>query len=223
MRKLSLILIILLFTISLQAQNVNLSFVNTQFSTYTTHFGDSLTLFDSIRNTNTLNSFHGTVTLGAKVNNTPLTYPEVDSVLLSNTTLDSSGSLMPCAIHLFFHNPLYQVGPNVVVIWPIYNGGHAGPNDSIRITIMIIPLGIAESPLSKIYLYQGGDLLHLAFGDAQNLVQRVRIYDILGKTVYNDNPDNAKNIPTNGWQQGIYICEITSTNGERKTLRVRID
>lgn len=223
MYKLSNLLIALLFVSSLQAQIPHLVFSQTQFGTLTRHLGDSIVIQDSMYNTSTTQIYHGSVILGARVNSNILPYNAIDSILFLNTTFDSLGGIKPCAIVLHIQNINFQVGPSAIVIWPIYNGGNAGPADSIRLTVLVVPLGIEESPLSKMYLFRGPNILNIGFGDAQKWIQQVRIYDMLGKTIYNDSAENSKHITTTGWQPGIYICELLSTQGERKTLRIRID
>jgi hypothetical protein len=73
------------------------------------------------------------------------------------------------------------------------------------------------------YIFQLSGRLNIVFGDAENLVQQVRIYDIIGQSVYSGTPDRSKNIPTEGWNKGIYLCEISTFGGERRTFKFRVE
>ena len=123
--------------------------------------------------------------------------------------------------------PPFIIGPNTIVIWPVYyNGGspaHIGPNDSIIIHTYYYPLGIGDAPLAKMYIYQVPGHLNVNFGDAENIVQQVRIFDILGQEMYMNSPDRSKNINTAGWPSGIYLCEISTFNGEKRTFKFKLE
>jgi hypothetical protein len=219
MRQLYFLFASILLTLSAQAQQPVLRFTQTQFVHYSTSFGDSLVIEDNIYNS-TIHPFTGTVFTGARVDSTPLTFPYIDSTLLTNASLDTQGISLPFQVVLHINTPLFQVGPNVVVIWPIYNGGHAGPNDSIHLVINIAPLGIEENSLARMYLYHEGGYLNLNFGEAQNLIKQVRLLDVLGKEIFANTADNARHIFTADWQHGLYFCEITTHQGERRVIKL---
>ncbi|MFK5004551.1 T9SS type A sorting domain-containing protein, partial [Klebsiella pneumoniae] len=62
--------------------------------------------------------------------------------------------------------------------------------------------------------------MFINFGDAENLVKQVRLYDALGKEIYSDDADRSREIPTGQWQSGIYFCEVTTISGQRKVIKL---
>jgi hypothetical protein len=222
MRYLSLILIALLLTVSSYAQSLHFTTTSYPEDTFLLHAPDTLTLTNSIYNSSGT-PFTGTVSVHALVRDSVDLSSAIDTPFLQSATIDSGGTPVPCTIQIHTSNPLFEIGPNVVVIWPVYQGGAAGPNDSIHLIVYIDTTyidGINGSALLKTYVYQTGNYLHISFGEAQNLIQQVRIYDVDGQLMYDNTPAMSQSIYAAGWQKGIYLCEISTQAGERRVFKV---
>ena len=229
MRKINLLLVLILVTLASYAQDslrftrtsYSVSFIDTsrQFSIDDTLYnaGSSLITGDSI--------LYGASLNGAALNDTSLNHSS--NIVVPSDTLFPGGANFK-AVHIVVDSgPAYQIGPNTIVIWPIiYHSGLLVPysTDSAYINVTYSRItGIAGTSLLRMYIFQTQGHLNVNFGDAENLVQQVRIYDILGQGIYTGTPDRSKNIPTAGWNKGIYLCEITTFSGEKRTIKLRLE
>lgn len=229
MRRIYLIAFLIISSLCSYAQDT-IHFTNTHYfigglDTTTNH---SFTVTDTMYNFGP-HIIGGPISFNAKVNGTI-----VDStVYRSASTISPFDSLVPLnpkVVAFTLHNdtaPPFIVGPNTVVIWPVYhvNGspGYVGVNDSIIINADYYPLGLADAPLAKIFIYQLPGQLAIHLGDAENQVKQVRIYNIIGQSVYADSPEHSEKVNTSGWISGIYLCEVTTYSGEKRTLKFKLE
>ena len=215
------ILFILFIALSHLGAAQTLRFTPPQLSSTSVHFGDTIVMRDTIYNAGST-PFLGPLWLYTHID-TVNSYPDSIYLLVNNDTLYPGRGNGRAFSHIFhITSPLYVRGTNVVVIWPVYNGNPSGSGDSIGFTVYAWPLGIDENPLARAYLYQSNGSLLINFSDAENLVKQVRIYDILGKEIYADTAERSHSIPTAQWQSGIYLCEITTTSGQRKVIKINL-
>jgi hypothetical protein len=226
MRKISLILVCLMFTAFAYAQSVQLRFVNNQFGIQTSFFNDTIFLNDSIYNAG-VQPFTGSVYTGCRINSTVLPLPSggiIDSLIVQNAVLDTNNNPVGFTLRVKISPQYFNVGPNVVVIWPIYNGMPTTISDSLHLNVIATyHTGIEESPASRIYLYQIGDRLNINMGERETTVKQVRIFDILGKSVYTNRAPDSRQIEVGDWNKGIYICDFLYDSGEHKTIKIRIE
>lgn len=226
MRKIYLVLTCLLFTAFAYAQSVQLRFANTQFGTQTSFFNDTLYINDSIYNAGN-QSFTGNIYTGCRINSAVLPLPSggiVDSLIVQNAVLDTNNNPVGFTLRVKISPQYFNIGPNVVVIWPIYNGMPTTISDSIHLNVIATyHTGIDESPAALIYLYQIGDRLNINMGERENTVKQVRIFDILGKTVYTNRAPDSRHIDVGEWNKGIYICDFLYDTGEHKTIKIWLE
>ncbi|MCW3126948.1 MAG: hypothetical protein JWO03_2606 [Bacteroidetes bacterium] len=222
MRKLYLLIIVAFLSMQAGAQSF-LHFTQTSFNLGT--LTDTNQLYslppDTLYNTSS-QTITDTVYLGANVNSDTLGVIGFIPFSLASP-LDTNGT--PSSKKAFFttlpfNNPSFVSGPNGVVIWPIYIGGHAGTQDSIHISVTLTPVaGLDEAPLAKMYLVQRAGTLSIYFGDFQNIVQQVSLYDLNGQRLFSGSTNDSQSIPVMGWSEGVYFCEITTYRGERRTIK----
>jgi hypothetical protein len=232
MRKISILISLIVASLFTYAQDT-LHFTNNNYPEPPTPQGDTITISDTLYNSGP-STFFGPITFNSAVNDSLIS----DSTIIYATpanSFTSSDSFVPnqnypVAFHIVNNGSLFVVGLNGVVIWPVYSNnfsghkpGYVGPNDSVRITTYYYPLGIASSPLAKMYIYETPAQLNINFGDAENIVQQVRIYNIIGQGVYSGSADRSKDIPTAGWVSGVYLCEITTLSGDKRTFKFRVE
>ena len=231
--KIKILILFVLVSIGAYAQQDSLYFTSTHYIIPGQGTGSTISLTDTIYNQGTT-PFVGTVTLAAKVINvsadTLLSSQFSADSLTASDTLFTSPTNNYKALNITINGDTAQpfaIGPNTIVIWPIIktNGTLMPDNrfDTIYINTTYYPLGIKESPLAHMYIFETPGLLNIHFGDAENLVQQVRIINILGQDMYSGSPENSKNIPTAGWSMGIYLCEITTMSGDKRTFKFRLE
>ena len=235
MRKIKILVFsLLLLSFGSKAQD-SLFFSRTVYSVTFVDTTTSFTIFDTITNLGSVPFTGASVQFAAKVNNNiglifsspRLTY---DSIAPSDTLFPGGANYKALSFTVNSDTaPPFVVGTNAVVIWPIItvNGTNIpiNPADSIYINVTYdtVATGIAGTALIKMYIFQTPGHLNVNFGDAENLVQQVRIVDMLGQSMYTGSAERSRNIPTAGWITGIYLCEITTYTGEKRTIKFRLE
>jgi hypothetical protein len=231
MQKINVLLFALLVSSGLYAQD-SLFFIRNSYtiSRLDTFSNQTFSIVDSLYSLN-LNNITGVqINFSARVNSTLVSAPQFTSdSIIPTDTIYGGGNVYRSLKFTFISDttPPFEVGPNGVVIWPIISINSTQyptpTSDSIRINTYYYPLGIEESSLAKMYLFETPGLLNIVFGDAENIVQQVRIYDVLGQGVYVGSPDQSRNIPTAGWNAGIYLCEVSTATGDRRTFKFKVE
>lgn len=228
MRKINILLLFILITLGSYAQNILVFDTSTYNIGIINHLTPSITIFDSIYNDSSF-VFNGSLSFGARVNSFVTSAPQFTNTYNANDTVFNPGVRKSVSFTILDSIPPgggFIIGPNTIVIWPIYDRGTTpfGAVDSIYIHATYDTMtGIAGTSLLQIYIFQTPNRLNINFGDAENLVQQVRICDIMGQGIYAGSPDRSKNIPTAGWNTGIYLCEITTFTGEKRTIKFRLE
>lgn len=179
-----------------------------------------LTVTDTFRNAGG-GSFAGTVYLNGRLNG-GAAFP-IDSIYFNNldTVPGHNDSLIRFNIPVGqTSGPAHFVGgPNTLVIWPIYSQQPFTDSLYINIYVTRITLGIEEPKLVNMYLVQSGGMLNVQFAQAQDIVKQVSIYDLGGRQLYTGTEDQSHHIPVAGWTAGIYLCEVQTYQGERRTIK----
>jgi hypothetical protein len=221
MRKLYFVILLAIISSQVDAQ----AFLKFKYTNYSplavVDTNQILTINDSVYNSSHTTSFSGTIFYGANLNGLP--FPISDSTFISTLTpLDTGGTPFtgqPALFHLPLDSPAFVNGSNGVIIWPL-DRAHNVLGDTVHLIINISYLaGIEEAPLGKIYIIQRNGSLNIQFGDAQNIVQQVSLYNIEGQRIFTGSTDQSRNIPTAGWSSGIYFCEIKTYKGETRTIK----
>ena len=229
MRKINILLLLILVTLASYAQD-SLRFTRTSYALSFIDTNRYLTINDTMYNWGQTLITGDSVLVGVSLNSLPYSDTSLQhappSVIPSDTILPGIANYKIVTVTVD-SSSRYQVGPNTIVIWPIvHRNGVPIPvvGDSIYINVTYNRItGIAGISLLRMYIFQTQGQLSVNFGDAENLVQQVRIYDILGQGIYTGAPDRSKNIPTTGWNKGIYLCEITTLSGEKRTIKFRLE
>lgn len=180
------------------------------------------TISDSIYNTNHSTISNDSIFYSANVNG--ILFPAFDFTAITPANpLDSGGSPttgQPAFFHLPLDSPAFVNGSNGVIIWPINRADNTSIGDTVHVVMNISYLaGLEEAPLAKMYIIQRNGSLNIRFGDAQNIVQQVSLYDIGGRLIYEGSTEESQNIPTANWSPGIYFCEIKTYKGETRTIK----
>lgn len=120
-----------------------------------------------------------------------------------------------------FTNPLFKLGNNVVVVWPIstqaitidslktgvYINGVLGVNDKAnKSTIQVVP-----NPASDF----------ISLRDLDNSIESVRIYSTFGNLMFESVPtnDQQKTIDVSTFSSGLYIVRIINKDKKNTSLK----
>ncbi len=134
-----------------------------------------------------------------------VTIPPHDSVVFS--ILDS----------ITFDTAHYRLGSNVVIVWPATSNGLLKFNPYSTCVTLFGTLGIKDfNDLSSTFVVgsnPAGNKIRL-LSAIQKITERVRIYDSIGRMVYNEKM-KTDTIPVEFLKPGMYILEIVTRNNQR--------
>jgi hypothetical protein len=126
-----------------------------------------------------------------------------------NTIILNPGESVPAVFSVDVDAPYFIPGPDVVVVWPIST---APIGDSIVINLNINgATGITSANQLKLSYLVLSDKIVWTNTATENPIEQVRIYNLIGQTIYSTNGDNNE-VPTNQLNSGLYICEIRSAD-----------
>lgn len=213
------ILVLIGFSVSVMAQG-SLGLYLTQVSSTTPAIGESVFIQAKLINTSTTETFSGNVDFSMANQNglvtdfTVFNKPNYSGTLVTLGPLEEKVTLTT----IDMDGPYFVAGPDIIIVWPL---AECDIVDSLKINLDIqAPTGIDEVEGSGISAFVwNSDLI------VQNVVpninlQRVQLFDVTGKVMatYMLTDSNAT-IPLSELPRGMYIADITATNGLRKTIR----
>ena len=118
-------LILLLFAGISQAANIG--FGSYTFSKDTLNYGDTLVITTHVVNFGT-STFNDSISFVFEVNN----IQNIDTKLFSNPIQGQiinmpAGDSIPLSLHLIISPSYYDIGPDILVVWPIIRNGNGAP------------------------------------------------------------------------------------------------
>ncbi len=194
----------------------NIGFQNTTVQQNSLRINDTLRINTFVFNYDTA-SFSGNLAFGLSINGfiAQQAYVEVDTSTF--TLAPNSGRQMLLNVKIV--TPEFIVGPNVVIIWPITS---RPAHDSIKTTIYIkYPDGIQNTLADLDFLSIGFKKNEAIISNLEKIktLKQVRIFDILGKQIFESNDNFQKNIPFDNYNAGLYFFEFVTTNNQRKVIK----
>ncbi len=145
----------------------------------------------------------------------------IDTLIYATSINIASGdSIILHRSGFVFSRVYFDEGDNIVVVWP---AARITPivSDSVTFNIFFISLlaSSPEFPKEEIILFPNPVSKYLSI-DGLNLIQikRVRIYDLLGKEIYNHSSIH-RNIPIENLSPGMYLLNIEITDGSMKVFK----
>ncbi len=184
--------------------------------------GDTMAYSGSIFIHNYGSAFFGdTFALQYRING--VTYiandPNVGIYLLSDTANLQPGDSVRKPIHIHFTSSVFlAAGSSGVVIWPI--SGSAATYDSSSYQFVLSgPAGLAQTTDERLHVYMDGSQLVVKL-DEENLIKRVRIYDLNGKLMEERGLSSIATISLDKYASGIYFAEILFGDDSRNTFKI---
>ncbi len=155
----------------------------------------------------------------------------MDSLFVGDTSMYSfADTIQPSSvdtIHIggFTVSPAqFRTGDNAILIWPKSN--FAGVGDTISHTIKVLSTSaIIEHTMQidNIILYPNpvtNVINFLLQNKYNNIIEKVRIYDVLGNLEYESLYKKNTPIDIHNLSQGIYMLEIRLSNGENVIKKI---
>ncbi len=223
MRKLSLILltaIITFITTENTSAQKGLGLVNAQIQDTIVVVGDTMVITGYIYNYDSTNAFSGNINFKLNLNERDINYGEVEIIPDTMTYNIAPISGSPFKVKIPISLPEFQVGPNVVIIWPISN--RTFEDSATKIVNIVYPLGYKELKnaigFSAALTENGLDI----FGnDAEKIrFKRVRIYNIIGNLIAESSLEKINEVQFENKPNQIYLCEFLYNSDKRKVMKL---
>jgi hypothetical protein len=190
------------------------------------HRGDVDSLTITIYNDSST-TFYGNITIGALVDTTtvvadtssasPFCYPNAP-ILDSIPGHDSINRLLIITIK----TPPFIIGSSAVVIWPIVSNSsnQLHITDSVSKTIIVFyPLGINEPDDKNLKVYMSGQQLIVQEND-QYLLKNVKLYDVSGALLYQQQISISGEISMASFAPGIYLAEVKYADNTCRLFKI---
>ena len=199
-----------------QAQTIGVSSFQVQDTTLFT--GDTLLIFGNIYNYDSVDFFDGNVYFKVKLNGVDIDSADInliqDTAYYSIPPLSSKSFILKILI-IF---PKFQVGPNVVIIWPKSDWN---TKDSINCRILVdYPLGTndlnSNFDINASLTEQGVEIPE----NGNILLNRVRIYNIIGNLIAESSLEKTNMLQFENKPNQIYLCEFIYNSNKRKVMKL---
>ncbi|MCS6934283.1 MAG: T9SS type A sorting domain-containing protein [Chitinophagales bacterium] len=193
--------------ISLLLENYTVQQQQGQVNLYTT-----VTINATLYNKDSVLPFYGKIDFGLRNNAQILTQTSIfDKPAYSgDTVLLQPGERVPAVFSIDITPAYFGPGPDVVVVWPICT---APVGDSIVIPLLIQDPNSIHEVKEKLFSYSiNHNELMLETPGYENIIERVRIFDINGALVLLHNSPETRHIPLVSLPRGIYIAEVRISN-----------
>lgn len=219
-RQIGIVILVLIgFSANVMAQG-SLGLYLTQISTTTPAIGQSVIVQAKLINTSTTETFSGIVDFSMANENglitdfTVFNKPNYSGTLVTLAPLEEKQTVTVIDIE----GPYFVAGPDIIIVWPL---AACDIVDSIKINLDIqVPTGINEVGDNATSAFVANNQLIVQNNVPNINLQRVQLFDVTGKVMgtYALSDSNAT-IPLSELPRGMYIAEITTTNGIHKTIR----
>ena len=179
---------------------------------YTITISALLTNFDSLE-------FHDTINFGLRGDHQNLTHAGIFGTPKYNGTVVflHGHEIVPALFTVRIEQQYFAPGPAVVVVWPICTQ-HIGDSVVIDFTVLD-PTGIStekDDPFTYVVL---NNRILLKNQDTKTAFKQVRIYNLLGQQVSEQQSGGLTEIPLPTLPHGIYICELLAADSSRKVIK----
>jgi hypothetical protein len=132
-----------------------------------------------------------------------------------------AGGFITRTITVSVLNPPFIIGSSAVVIWPIvnFNGNLISSTNSLRTLVTIYPTGINEPNDKSLKVYMSGQQLIVQEND-QFLLKNVKLYDVSGALLYQQQISLSGTISMASFAPGIYLAEVNYADNTRRLFKV---
>lgn len=182
--------------------------------------GEQFSLFTKLINTSPVDTFKGIVDFslanetGVIDDITVFGEPAVSGTFITLAPLQEMSLLFTIT-----PQPTYFVpGPDIIIVWPLAT---APIVDSARAQINIQePTGIDGAAEETIKMFAHNGYLILQMPSEKEWLQRVQIFDVTGALLISEQLDaNNATVPIGMLAKGIYIAEVTSRTGNKRSIK----
>ncbi len=168
--------------------------------------------------------FIDSLSFNLAVNNILVTDPTVFTNPLQNQLVNiPGGDSIPLLFVIVAKPSNFIAGPNGLVIWPALGSvDTTQAHDIISAQINVRLTGIEEQIKTKALAWASNKTLYIISQGGTEQVSELRIFDLMGREIYNTQKSWPFEIPTSVWTVGIYIADIRLKSGEKIALKINI-
>jgi hypothetical protein len=200
----------------------NLGLGVTTLSKDTLYYGDTLYINTYLVN-HDLVDYNDNIGFGIKIND----IVNVNRSLFPNpyTNLGitiPAGDSIPLQLSVLITPAYLEVGPDILVVWPMAGDGSAAYNNLSKQIVVLEPLGINDGGNGgPVHVFYINERVFIRNMEPENGINRVRIYDLEGRLLTEQVPDSGS-VPFDHQQRGIYLIEVLCTDGTRRVAKLMV-
>jgi hypothetical protein len=199
---------------------IDIGLGTTVFSKDTLPFGDTLHISTFIKNYDT-NVFTDSVKFGLKINGIQNVNQNIFPNPIQGQQLNiAPGDSFPVSLIVVITPAYFQVGPDILVVWPIVAGGSPSRDTLVKTIQVIIPTDINEpTGENNIKSYWFNNRLFINTDNPSVVLEKATIYNLSGQKIEEQPLGQSNSIPFNTEPAGIYIAEVFYNGNLRKVLK----
>lgn len=199
--------------------NQGIDFGHITLSRDTLRFGDTLNVSLSIINYDS-SDFNGLIDFGISING----IQNLSRNILPNPLYDSlviipHGDSISTLIHIIITPAYFEAGPDIFVVWPIITNNDAFSQLPHQIYVLD-PTEIIPIPGSgDLKIIQSNGIVSLK-NEGQNVLKRVRLFNISGQLVYDRSYQNNMAIDIGRFGSGLYFMEVQFADNREQIIKL---
>lgn len=199
---------------------IDIGLGTTVFSKDTLPYGDTLHISTFIKNYDT-NTFTDSVKFGLKINGIQNVNQNIFPNPIQGQQLNiAAGDSFPVSLIVVITPAYFQVGPDILVVWPIVAGGSPSRDTLVKPIQVVIPTDINEpTGENNIKSYWLNNRLFINTDNPSVILEKVNIYNLGGQKIEEEPLGQSNSVPFNTQPVGVYIAEVYYNGNLRKVLK----
>jgi len=184
-------------------------------------YGDTLRINTYIKNYD-IGSFTDSVNFGLKINGIQNINRNIFPNPIQGQQLNiAPGDSFPVSLIVVITPSYFQVGPDILVVWPIVAGGSPSRDSFTKPIVVILPNDINEPDggYGSINSYWLNNKLMINADNPEVNLEKVNVYNLNGQLIIQQNLEQSNSIPFDTQPTGIYIAEIFYNGQQRKVMK----
>jgi|GEM_PF-1879599 hypothetical protein len=173
-------------------------------------------------------TYHGDITFGGTINGDSVSADTIASGVLYYESMYQSvtiagGDTIMRELIINVLSPDFIIGTSGVVIWPkalFPLDSVVNISDSLGKTVTVLyPLGLDEIVERNLKVYMSDQQLIIR-NNGNYLLQNVKLYDLSGKLLNEEQLTNSGTLNLNQYAEGVYLTEINFADNTRMIFKV---
>jgi hypothetical protein len=199
----------------------DLGFGAATFSKDTLYLGDTLFISTHLVNYDSV-AYNDTISFSLKINGVINVNPNIfpNPFLIQPINIPSHDSI-PANFLVVITPAYFQVGPDILVVWPIASDGSPTRDTLIKSIFVLDPsaVGISNEKIEQFRVFCFDNSGIIQSSDPEIHLNRVRIFNISGQAVSDLALSHNNKIPFSDCPDGMYFAEVTFNSTQKRIVK----